>query len=144
MYSYCLIYQDCQFWSLWFWKVTFLQTARNKLPRLALGLGTVKSLWFFFFFLFLFLSFSFFLSFFLFLFFSFLFFFLVSHWTWGKKWNIRFYVLLVCPSTGSHWARRHQTQPRSPEHSPLDLRSSGEWNTTSVPIQLLGTWDSIN
>jgi hypothetical protein len=36
------------------------------------------------------------------------------------------------------------TPPRSTEHSPWDLRTSGEWNTTSVPIQTHGTWDSIN
>jgi hypothetical protein len=52
--------------------------------------------------------------------------------------------LPVSSSTGSPWAQSWQTPPRSPEDSPWDLRTSGEWNTTSVPIQSLGTWDSIN
>ena len=29
------------------------------------------------------------------------------------------------------------------EDFPHNLRTSGEWSTTSVPIQLHGTWDSI-
>jgi hypothetical protein len=29
------------------------------------------------------------------------------------------------------------------EDSPPELRNTGEWNTTSVPIQSRGTWDSI-
>jgi hypothetical protein len=34
--------------------------------------------------------------------------------------------------------------PQGPlEDSPLDLRTTPEWNTTSVPIQSPGTWDSI-
>jgi hypothetical protein len=36
-----------------------------------------------------------------------------------------------------------QTPPRSLEDSPHDLRTSGEWNTTSAPIQSHRTWDSI-
>ena len=52
--------------------------------------------------------------------------------------------LPVGTSTGSPWARSRQAPPRSPEESPWDLRTSGEWNTTSVPIQLRGTRDSIN
>ena len=43
--------------------------------------------------------------------------------------------LSVGTSTGSPWARSRQAPPRSPENSPLDLTTSGEWNTTSVPIQ---------
>ena len=38
--------------------------------------------------------------------------------------------------SGSPWARNRQIPPQSPEDSPLDLRITGEWNTTSVPIQL--------
>jgi hypothetical protein len=41
------------------------------------------------------------------------------------------------------WAQSRQTLPRSLEDSSLDLRTSGEWNTTSVQIQPLGTRDSI-
>jgi hypothetical protein len=41
------------------------------------------------------------------------------------------------------WARSQWTCPRSLEDSWWDLRTSSEWNITSVPLQLLGTWDSI-
>ena len=47
--------------------------------------------------------------------------------------------LPVGPSTRSPWVRSQRTPPRSTEHSPQDLRTSGEWNTTSVPIQSRGT-----
>ena len=48
-------------------------------------------------------------------------------------------ALLVGTSTGSPWAQSWWTPTRSLEDSPCDLRTSGEWNTTSVPIQLLRT-----
>jgi hypothetical protein len=51
--------------------------------------------------------------------------------------------LPVGASTGSPWAQSQWTPPRYLEVSPHDLRISGEWNTTFVPIQLCGTWDSI-
>ena len=43
--------------------------------------------------------------------------------------------LQVSASTGSPWAHSQWTPPRSLEDSPHDIRTSGEWNTTSVPIQ---------
>ena len=45
-------------------------------------------------------------------------------------------ALLVCTSTGAPWAWSLQTPPRSPEDSPRDLRTSGEWNTTSARRQV--------
>jgi hypothetical protein len=46
-------------------------------------------------------------------------------------------------STASSWAQSWKTLPGSLQDAPCDLRTTGEWNTTSVPIQLCGTWDSI-
>ena len=51
-------------------------------------------------------------------------------------------------SSGQHqhqvtWVWSRCTTPRSLEDSPCDLRTTGEWNTTSVPFQSCGTWDSI-
>jgi hypothetical protein len=54
---------------------------------------------------------------------------------------------ISCPSgwcqlsvtLGMNW----WTSPRFPEDSPHDLRITDEWNTTSVPIQLLRTWAII-
>jgi hypothetical protein len=57
-------------------------------------------------------------------------------WPWSRS-------LPVSASTWSPWALSRQTTPRSLEDSPCDPRTSGEWNTASVPIQSLGTWDSI-
>jgi hypothetical protein len=44
-------------------------------------------------------------------------------------------ALPVIPSTGSPWAQSLGTPPRSPEHSPQDLRTS-EWKTTSARRQV--------
>jgi hypothetical protein len=44
--------------------------------------------------------------------------------------------ILVGPSTGSHWVQSRWTPLRSLEHSPRDLRTSGEWNTTSARRQV--------
>ena len=41
-----------------------------------------------------------------------------------------------------HWvARAHSrlTTASYPQHPPSDLKTSGEWNTASAPIQSLGT-----
>jgi hypothetical protein len=46
------------------------------------------------------------------------------------------HLLQVGASTGSSWARSQLT-------SPCNLRTSGKWNTTSVPFQMRRTWDSI-
>jgi hypothetical protein len=51
--------------------------------------------------------------------------------------------LLVSTSTGSPCTWSRQKSPSSLEDSPWDLRTSGEWNTTSVPIQSHGPWHSI-
>jgi hypothetical protein len=52
--------------------------------------------------------------------------------------------LLVGTSTSSLWVQsRRQTPLRYIEDSPHNLRTTGEWNTTSVPFQLRRTWDSI-
>ena len=53
------------------------------------------------------------------------------------------FPLPVCASTRAPWVLSLRTPPRSPEDSPRDLRTYGEWNTTSVPIQSHRTWDSI-
>jgi hypothetical protein len=53
------------------------------------------------------------------------------------------HALLVSTSTGSPCAMSRRTSPRSLEDSPHDLRTIGEWNTTSVSIQLHKTCDSI-
>jgi hypothetical protein len=37
------------------------------------------------------------------------------------------------------WTWSLQMPPRSLEDSPCDLRTAGEWNTTSVPFQSHGT-----
>jgi hypothetical protein len=43
-----------------------------------------------------------------------------------------------------HLGHRVGGHPQGPlENSPHDLRTTGEWNTTSVPIQSRRTWDSI-
>ena len=44
--------------------------------------------------------------------------------------------LPVGASTGSPWAWSHHTSPRSPEESPSNLRTSGEWNTSSSRRQV--------
>ena len=55
----------------------------------------------------------------------------------------RIYALPVCDSTRALW-HRVSGHPQGPlEDSPCDLRTTCEWNTTSVPIQLSRTWDSI-
>jgi hypothetical protein len=47
------------------------------------------------------------------------------------------------PAPG-HLGQRVGRHPQGPlEDSPRNLRTTGEWNTTSVPIQARGTWDSI-
>jgi hypothetical protein len=43
--------------------------------------------------------------------------------------------LPVGTSTWSPWAWSQQTPPRSQEDTPLDLRTTSEWNTSSVPFQ---------
>jgi hypothetical protein len=49
---------------------------------------------------------------------------------------------LLEPAPGHLW-RWVQGHPQGPlEDSPLDLRTTGEWNTTSVPPQSRGTWDT--
>jgi hypothetical protein len=55
--------------------------------------------------------------------------------------HIRKYTkaLPVCASSGLTWAQTWQTILRSPEDSPRDVRITGEWNTTSIPIQ--SCWD---
>jgi hypothetical protein len=52
--------------------------------------------------------------------------------------------LLVGTSTGSPRVRNGRIPPQSPEDSPCDLRITGEWNTTSVPIQFWRAYDSRN
>jgi hypothetical protein len=47
--------------------------------------------------------------------------------------------LPVGTSTGSPWAQSQWTPPRSLEDSPRDLRTTGEWKTTSVTFQSCGT-----
>jgi hypothetical protein len=52
----------------------------------------------------------------------------------------------VPSSRCQHWVTlgvESADTPQSLEDSPCDLRTTGEWNTTSVPIQSRGTWDSI-
>jgi hypothetical protein len=44
-------------------------------------------------------------------------------------------ALPVHASTGALWAQSLRTPPRSPEDSPWDLRTSGEWITTSARRQ---------
>jgi hypothetical protein len=44
--------------------------------------------------------------------------------------------LPVCASTRAPWPQSLQTIPRSPQDSPWDLRTSGEWNTTSARRQV--------
>ena len=44
--------------------------------------------------------------------------------------------LPVGASTKSPWAQSQQTPPRSLENYLLDLRTSGEWNTTSAKRQV--------
>jgi hypothetical protein len=44
-------------------------------------------------------------------------------------------ALLVHASTRAPWAQRLRTTPRSPQDHPQNLETSGEWNTTSAPIQ---------
>jgi hypothetical protein len=41
----------------------------------------------------------------------------------------------ISTSSGSTWALTLQMVPWSPEDSPRDLRITGEWNRTSLPIQ---------
>jgi hypothetical protein len=53
------------------------------------------------------------------------------------------HALPVRSSTGSPCVQSWWTAPQSLEDSPCDLRITGEWNTTSVPIQSCGTWDSL-
>ena len=60
-------------------------------------------------------------------------------------------VWLVIPKPGEHgmtfkaWTQKHHQQygcTKKNTPSPHDLGITGEWNTTSVPIQLCGTRDS--
>jgi hypothetical protein len=81
----------------------------------------------------------------------------VSVRSWGRKRNKIKYIawnsqkitenITFGPSSlRQHqvtWAQSQQTPWRSLEDSPCDLRISGEWNKTSVPIQSHWTWDSI-
>jgi hypothetical protein len=50
--------------------------------------------------------------------------------------KLSYAALLVKASTGSPWAQSLLTLPRSPEHFPRELRTSGEWNTTSARRQV--------
>jgi hypothetical protein len=50
--------------------------------------------------------------------------------------KVKIQALPVSPSTGLPWARSLCSTPRSPEHSPRDLRTSGECNTTSARWQV--------
>jgi hypothetical protein len=50
--------------------------------------------------------------------------------------------LPVGASSGSPWAQTWQKVPQSPEDSPHELRITGEWNTTPVPIQACLAWAS--
>jgi hypothetical protein len=64
------------------------------------------------------------------------------------KWLINYFKILQCcllvyASTVSPSVRSRRTPTRSLEDSPCNLRTSGECNTTFVPIQSHGTWDSI-
>jgi hypothetical protein len=49
---------------------------------------------------------------------------------------------LVSTSTGAPWSQSLRTHPRSPQDSPRDLRTSGEWNTTSArrQVQMPDIW----
>jgi hypothetical protein len=49
--------------------------------------------------------------------------------------TIVYVTLAVGVSSGSPWVRTLPTVPRSPEDSPHELRITGEWNITLVPIQ---------
>jgi hypothetical protein len=46
------------------------------------------------------------------------------------------FPLPVCASTRAPWVLSLRTPPRSPEDSPRDLRTYGEWNTTSARRQV--------
>jgi hypothetical protein len=55
-------------------------------------------------------------------------------------------MLVPCQSVPApgNLGRRVGGHPQGPlEDSLHDLRTTGEWNTTAVPIQLRGTWDNI-
>jgi hypothetical protein len=45
------------------------------------------------------------------------------------------FALPVHISTGVFWVWSLQTPTRSPQDPPWDLKTSGEWNTASAPIQ---------
>jgi hypothetical protein len=64
-------------------------------------------------------------------------------WDGSKSWKEFQRAFLVSASTGSPWEWSRRTPPRSQEDSPLDLRTTSEWNTTSVPLQSRGSWNSI-
>jgi hypothetical protein len=58
-------------------------------------------------------------------------------------WFGEFYLLINISAPG-HLGRRVAGHPQGPlEDSPCDLRTTREWNTTSVPIQSHRTRDSI-
>ena len=66
--------------------------------------------------------------------------FFINTIVWTADKNIL--ALPVGTSSGSPWFRTWQMAPRSLEDSPCYLRITGEWNTTLVPFQSCGTWDS--
>ena len=62
---------------------------------------------------------------------------------WEKKEEMVVNPFQSAPAPG-HLGHRVGGHPQDPlEDSPRDLRTTGECNTTSVPIQSQGTWDSI-
>jgi hypothetical protein len=63
---------------------------------------------------------------------------------WGSIYlKIQLYLSYCLWQHRVTWAQSLQTPQRSLEDSQCELRTSGEWNTTSVSIHSLRTWDSI-